>query len=149
QRGVVSGLVLKGSHRRREARSRKIEPRRLQLRVLLESMERLVAPNPRLLEPAERHRDVIGVIAIDEYRASPQRLCRTVRDGDVTGPYSSHETVDDVIGDLDRFIDRLKRDRGQDGPEDLLPGNRHARPDTIEDRGLDEVSAAVLAHTPA
>src|SRR5205823_6413194 len=52
--------------------SGQVDPRRLQLRVLLKRVQRLVASDARLLEAAERHGQVIGIVAIDIHGAGTQ-----------------------------------------------------------------------------
>src|SRR5882762_2648950 len=129
--------------------SGQIEPGRLQLGVLLERVQRLVAADSRLLESTEWHGDVVRVITVDENSSGPQRFGRAMGDGDVARPYGSYEPVDHIISNLDRLVDSLERDRGQHRPKNLLTRNRHARPNAIKHRRLDKVAAAVLANPAA
>src|SRR5882762_1401839 len=69
-----------------------------------------------------------------------------MRSGDVTGPYRGGEAIYHVVGDLDRLVDCFEGDGRQHRAEDLLARDRHGRPDALEHRRLDEVTAAVLAH---
>src|SRR5204863_7408727 len=59
-------VAITGAIRRpRQVRSRQVEPGRLELRVLLEGVQRLVASDAGLLEAAEGHGEIIGIVAVD------------------------------------------------------------------------------------
>ena len=58
--------------------SRQLDPGGLQLRVFVEGVQGFVAADARLLIATERHRDVIGVVAIDVDHSSAQRARRAV-----------------------------------------------------------------------
>src|SRR5258708_4839626 len=83
------------------------------------------------------------------HRAGAQRPRHAMRSGDVTGPYRGGEAIYHVVGDLDRLVDCFEGDGRQHRAEDLLARDRHGRPDALEHRRLDEVTAAVLAHPAA
>src|ERR1700733_11285449 len=95
------------------APSRQVEPGGLQLGVLLQGMQGLVAPHPRLLEAAERYGEGISVVAVYLRGAGAYGAGHPVRGGDVARPDRRCQSVDDVVRDFDGLVDGLEGDRGQ------------------------------------
>src|SRR5437660_13273 len=116
---------------------REIEPGRLELGVLVQGVQRFVAPDAGLLEATERDRNVIRIITVDVYGAGAQRARHAMRRRYLTCPYRRYQAVNHVVGDLDGLFYRLECDGRQHGPENLLARDRHARLNRIEHRRLD------------
>ena len=69
------------------------QPGRLQLGVLVERVQRLVAAVAALLEAAERHRDVVLVVLVHVHGAGAQRARDAVRAVDVVAPDAGLQAV--------------------------------------------------------
>ena len=67
-------------------------------------MERAIATEARLLEAAERHRDVTAVPAVDPDEAGADLARGAMGERDVLGPKTGGEAVVGVVGDADRVI---------------------------------------------
>src|SRR5690606_12593426 len=113
-----------------------VDPGRLQLRVLIHGVQRLVPAEAGLLVAAEGRGDVAGVEAVDPDDAGPQRAGRPVRLGDVAGPHRGGQAVDGVVADPDRLVDVLHADGREHRPEDLFLGDLHPIVDVVEDGRL-------------
>src|SRR3954447_4328658 len=95
-----------------------VDPDRLDVRVLLERMDRLVAPEPRLLEAAERRGDVAVVEAVDPDDAGAQGSCEPMRTRHIACPDGGREAVHGVVRDADCLVLVDERDRGKHRAED-------------------------------
>src|SRR3984957_8819989 len=137
--------------RRTHARphSSQIDPGGLELGVLVESMQRFVAAEARLLEAAKRHRDVLGVVAIDVHHAGAQRARSAMRSGEVARPDRRGQTITGVVGDSKRLLQIAEAQGGQHRPEDLFARDAHLWFNAIEYGRLDVAAAAVPAHALA
>src|SRR5262249_53404039 len=107
------------------SRSADVDPDRLPVGELVERVNRLFAAEARLLEAAERRRDVARVERVDPDDASPDRSGIAVSLADVTRPDCRREAVDRVVGDLERVLVLGEADRRQHRPEDLLLRDPH------------------------
>src|SRR5664279_1959084 len=124
---------------------RQIDPRGLELRVAVEGVERLVAPEPRLLRTAERDRVVGTVEGVDPDRTSPEPARDPMGPRHVAGPDGRRQPVRRIVRDADRVRLVSDLDDGQDGPEDLLAGDPHLVADVAQDGRLDIEAARLLA----
>src|SRR4029434_6686258 len=95
-------------------------PGSLELRVLVEGMERFVAAGAGLLEAPERHGDVVRVVAVDVDDAGAQRTRHAMRAADIARPHGGGEPVNPRVADRDRLGRILDADRGKNRPADLL-----------------------------
>ena len=86
-----------------------MQPDRLCLGVTEERFEAFVAPAARLLEAAPDRSHVAVVEAVDPDDAGLDVTREAVRCGDIGGPDRGSETVDRVVGDLNRLIDTPNR----------------------------------------
>src|SRR4051812_12033277 len=96
-----------------------VEPGRLELRVAIERMEALVAPETRLSIATERHRDVCRVEGVDIDDARPDPPRQAMGPVDVARPHTGCEAVRRVVGDRQPLVLVLEFGHGQDGSEDL------------------------------
>src|SRR5262249_33450880 len=111
----------------------------------VQRVDRLVAPEARLLEAAEGRGDVAIIEAIDPDDSGPERARGLEGLCDVPGPHGSRQAIDRVIADLHRLLAVLEGDGREHWPEDLLVGDRHLVVDMIEDCRLHIVAAALVA----
>src|SRR5258707_14595548 len=84
--------------------SAELDPGRLDLRELVEGVQRLVAADARLLIAAERRGDVAAVVGVDPHRAGTQALGELEGLVDVGGEDRRGESVDRVVGDGERLL---------------------------------------------
>src|SRR5436190_993224 len=145
-RGGTSRVTSDGAPEGRGSVLGQIEPGRLQLREAVERGEALVAAEPRLLESAERDRDVGGVERVYPDGAGPDRSGQAVGLLHVTGPDPGRQPVRRVVRDPDGLGLVLELDHGEDRAEDLLTGDPPAVGDAVEDRRRDVEAAGLLAH---
>ncbi len=113
------------------------------LRIVVESLDALLAPDAALLVTAERSFDASGEVFVDENLTGFELRGDAVRTGDVARPQAGDEALLGVVGDADRIgLVREGNDR-QDRAEDLLAcqprGVGHVRID-----GRQDVKKAVL-----
>src|SRR5690606_8417820 len=94
---------------------------------------------PGLLVPAERRRRVERMVGVDPHGPGLDPTRESVRPLEVVRPDAGREAVDRAVRELDRLIFVPERHRREDGPEDLLPGDRLLGRDALEDRGPDPV----------
>src|SRR5262249_27458945 len=131
----------------RRSGSAERDPDRLQLGVLIEGLEAVVAAaEARLLEAAERRRDVSLAVAVDADRPRPETAGEAGRGIAVVGEDRGGETVGRVVRDPQRLLLVVEADDRDDRSEDLLAGDGHLRGDGVEDRRLDEPAAALGQH---
>ena len=67
-------------------------------------MERAIATEARLLEAAERHRDIATIPAVDPDEAGADYARRAMGERDDLGPQTGGEAVARVVGDADRVL---------------------------------------------
>ena len=148
---IVSALdwaattLLEDVRRRNEAAGWRRRGRHLlQLDVLVDPLQPVLAPQAGALEAAERTADVEhGLVDPDVAGAhAPRHPTRALR---VAAPDAAREAVGRVVGDRDRLVLAVVGDHRDDRAEDLLLRDRHAVVDVGEDRRLDEVAAFELA----
>src|SRR5215210_987864 len=118
-----------------------IEPGRLELRIPVQRVESLVAPEPGLLEPAERHRDVRGVERVHPHRARSQAAGQSMGALHVAGPDPGREPEWRVVRDPQAVLLVVELDDRQDRSEDLLARHPHPVVDPVENRRWDVVTA--------
>src|SRR5208282_4527046 len=133
----------------RAAASVQPDPGGLELGVLRERMDRLVAPEARLLEAAEGGRHVALVEAVHPDHAGAQRLSGAVCGVDVARPHRGREAVDGVVADAHGLLRVLEGDGREHGPEDLLARDLHAVVDLVEHGRLDVIAARLGARALA
>src|ERR687889_2245975 len=145
--GVASSLMGSGSsttrgvfaEQRRQGSRLVLEPvDRLDLQVLLEAESAHRATDAGLLVAAHRGVGVRGCAV----EADPPRA-QAVDDATGVGPVAAEDVaaqpVGRVVGDPQGLVLVAVGQNGQDGAEDLLPGDRHVRGDPGEHGRLDEV----------
>src|SRR6266567_686750 len=103
-------------------------------------MQRLVAAEAGLLEPAEWRGNIAMVEAVDPDHAGAERRRRLEGFVDVPGPDRGGQPVGRVVADGQRLVEVACRDGGKDRPEDLLARDRHLAGDVVKQRGLDEAT---------
>src|SRR5687767_5971921 len=91
----------------------KLHPCRLELSVLVEGVQRLVASKPRLLVTAERDGNVVSIVGIgvDGDAPAPQRAGERVRLAEILGPDGAGQPIRARIRDRDGLLGRPERDR--------------------------------------
>src|SRR4051812_7908543 len=109
----------------------------LGLEVLGQAVHAEFAAHARLLVTAER-REGVEAAAVDVDLTGLHAAGERGRLRLVAGPYRAGESVDGAVGDAQGVLLVLVAQDGQDGPEDLLLGDRHVRGDVGEDGGADE-----------
>src|SRR5262249_26294712 len=113
----------------------------LRLAVALERPAAAVASHPGALVAAEGSVRVDRAAAVHLHRPGAQRA----RDADgtlrVAGPHVAVEPVVRVVRERGRLGLVAKRDRADDRPEDLLPGDGHVVADAGEQGRLDVPAA--------
>src|SRR4029077_19543726 len=122
-----------------------IEPGRLELRVTVERVEALVAPEAGLLVATERHRDVGGVEGVDVDDAGTDPTRQAMGSIDVARPQPGGQAVRRVVGDGQALVLVVEVGHGQDRAEDLLACDAHGVGDAGEDGRRDVVAARLLA----
>src|SRR5919107_6408046 len=146
--GVASSLMGSGSSTTRgvfaeqgRQRSRLVlEPvDRLDLQVLLQAESAHRATDARPLVAAHRGVGVRGC-AVEADPSGPQAVHHPSTARPVTTEDVATEPVGRVVGDPQGVVLVAVGQNGQDGAEDLLPGDRHVRCDSGEHRGLHEVA---------
>src|SRR6478735_12372486 len=116
----------------------------LDLGVLLEALDAVLAPDTTGLVPAEGGVGPVGDAPVDADGAGAQLTADgerplLVRRGDVAA-----EAVLVVVGHAHRFVVTVERDDDQHGAEDLLAGDGHVVGDVGEQRGLHEPTLVEL-----
>src|SRR5919107_86854 len=148
--GVASSLMGSGSSTTRgvfaeqgRQRSRLVlEPvDRLDLQVLLQAESAHRATDAGPLVAAHRGVGVRGC-AVEADPSGPQAVHHPSTARPVTTEDVATEPVGRVVGDPQGVFLVAVGQNGQDGAEDLLPGDRHVRGDPGEHRRLDEVPGA-------
>src|SRR3989344_1142966 len=97
----------------------------LGLLVMVEHRLVVFAPEARRLVSAESGVGGILVIAVGPDPAGLNRAAQPVSSVAVAGPDTSTQAVGGVVGDRDRFLDRLEGRHRQDRTEDLLLEDAH------------------------
>ena len=128
---------------------RKVDPGRLELGVLVERVQRLVAAGSRLLEAAEGDGDVVGVVTVHVNHPGAERLRDPVRLADVARPDRGCQPVFDTVADAHGLVGILHRDGGQHRAEDLLSRDAHVCLHVRKDRRSDVAAARLLEHALA
>lgn len=117
------------------------EANRFNLGIKVEDLAtHLTAPAGLLISPEGQAR-VKDVIAIDPYRAGPQRMGYPVCFGDISGPDSPRQAVRRLVHLRSDFVRVLERHRAHHWPEDLFVHDPHPWPDVREQRWFDEKAA--------
>ena len=110
-------------------------------------MQRLVAPEARLLVAAEGDRDVAGVEGVDPDHAGPDGAGEPVGPVEVARPDAGRQAIRRVVGDGQRVRLVLELGDRQHRPEDLLARHTPAVVHAVED-GRFDVEAAALDPRP-
>src|SRR6185295_18628784 len=112
--------------------SRRLDPDRLHVQVLLELLQSRLAAVAAHLVPTEWHRRIHGLVAVYPNRAGPNALGQSMRLADVARPHAAAEAEQSGVGPADHLVDVRERNGRDDGPEDLLLGDPHLIPDVHE-----------------
>src|SRR5262245_60006954 len=118
----------------------------LQLEELFEAGLAPLATVARLLVAAEAGGEV-RTRAVDVHVAGADLLRHLTGALGIARRDVSGESVQRVVGDLDRLRIALVGQDGEDRPEDLLAGDRHVVADVAEHGRLDEVAARETGRT--
>src|SRR6266478_6298450 len=113
---------------------------RLHFGVVCQTILAELAPDPRLLEPAERRTRVEHIVAIHPHRAGAHTVCNGMGLGDVLRPHRRRQAIHGLIRALGHFVDVLELQDGHDRPEDLLLRDLHIILHVRKHRRLDEVA---------
>src|SRR3546814_3758397 len=120
----------------------RVDPDALGLEIFANGFHAVLAANSAQLIASEGRHVADGPIGIHPDDTGLQAIRHIDRPGDTLGPDAGSQTIEDVIGDGDRFIFVLELYDGQDGPKHLLLSNAQLVVDAGEDRGLHEPTLA-------
>lgn len=120
-----------------------IDMNRLRISITRQPSLSQLASDTRLLHTTKRHPEIRVIRRVDPNHPRLQLPRNAVRTHDILCEDRRAETVDSLIGHLHGLLLSLERRNDDEGPEDLLLVDRHARLDIREDGGLDEVALSV------
>src|SRR5260370_40196375 len=103
------------------------------------------APDPALLEPAERRSRVENVVAIHPHRARAHAIRNRMRLADVFGPYCRRKPIQGLVGPLDDLAHVLQLQYRHHWPEDVFRLDLHIILPVREPRGLAEIPLVAAA----
>src|SRR5262249_11245757 len=115
----------------------------LELRVVVEREGAELAPDPRLLEAAERRGHAHRGVRVDRDGAGLERTGDPKRTGAVSGPDRPGEPVHGGVADTDRIGLVLERDDRRDRAEDLVTGRAVVVRNRAENRGRKPVAGPI------
>src|SRR6187549_3524406 len=121
----------------------------LDLGVLLEALDAVLATDAARLVAAERGVGAVGDAAVDADGAGAELTTDRERTLLVAGGDVAAETVLVVVGEADRVVVTVERDDDQHGAEDLLARDGHVVGDVGEERRLHEPALVELLRTTA
>src|SRR5690349_14091555 len=119
----------------------------LDLGVLLEALDAVLATDPTGLVTAEGSVGTVRHPAVDADRAGAELTTDRERSLLVARVDVAAETVLVVVGEADRFVVAVERDDDEHGAEDLLACDRHVVGDVGEERRLHEPALVELLGT--
>src|SRR5687768_4332130 len=100
------------------------DPGRLEIGVLLQGVPRLVSPEARQLDAAERDSHIPLLIAVNPHGPSPQCTRYPMRSAQISGPQAGSQTVRGIPCDSYGLRLVAYHLNGKYRPEDLLADDR-------------------------
>src|SRR5579859_5471484 len=97
----------------------------LGLLIVIEHHLVIFAADTRLLVATERSMCRIRVIAVGPHAARLDLPAEAIGARTVACPYTGAQTVERIVGDLERFVFVLERRHGNDRPEDFFLEDAH------------------------
>src|SRR3954452_72414 len=123
---------------------RDVDAEGLDLGVLLEALDAVLAPDATGLVPAERGVGAVGDAAVDAHGSGAQLSTDGQRPLLRARGHVAAETVLVVVGQAHRFVVAVEGDHDEHRSEDLLTGDRHVVGDVGEERRLHEPALVEL-----
>src|SRR5690349_15165254 len=120
----------------------------LGLQIMTQALAASLAPEPGLLESAERQGQ-LGTRTVLADRARANSAGQRIGAFDVAGEYRGVESVHSIVGDFHRVLLVISGNDGQHGAENLLPADRGIVVDHGEQSWLDKVPSRQLRWTGA
>src|SRR5262249_21354740 len=111
----------------------------LRFREEFERIETALASDAALLHSAEGNAEIAQEPRVDPDRPALDRRGDPMGPLEVPGPDARREAVARAVGVGDRFLGRIERRDGHDGPEDLLLHDARLAVETGHHRRLEEV----------
>src|SRR5829696_5158973 len=105
----------------------------LELHVGVQPVHAALAPESRLLVPAERRGRIEAVERVGPHDAGLHLPDHPQDPAALLGPHAGRESIRGVVGLLDGLVGGAERQHRQHGPEDLLPGDAVALGDVREE----------------